>query len=114
MIINLNKYMKDKELEEWHKIGNQLTSYFHICSCQRKLKSIIDNLYSIYEKCNGAYEGTHERDFTGAEWLLLAILENKSTAVSHGVNCEYPIINKEDPFWMWIVEIKDSPYLSDN
>ncbi len=99
--------------EEWHKIGNKLTSWFGICSCQRKLKSIINNLYSIYEKCNGAYEGTHDRDFTGAEWLLIALLD-KAGAITHGINCEYPIINKELEFWKWIIEIKDSPYLEDN
>lgn len=106
--------MKDKELEEWHKIGNTLCDYFQICRCQRKLKTIIDNLISIYEKCNGAYERTHERDFTGAEWLIIAILDARSDAIMHGVNCEYPIINKEDDFWKWILEVKDSPYLEDN
>jgi hypothetical protein len=103
-----------KNIEEWYKIGNTLCDYFGICRCQRKLKTIVDNLVSIYEKSIGAFEGTHERDFTGAEWLLLAILNSKSTAVMHGINCEYPIINKEDDFWKWILEIKDSPYLEDN
>lgn len=103
-----------ENIEEWHKIGNKLCNYFGICNCQRKLKTIVDNLVSIYEKCNGAYEGTHERDFTGAEWLVIAQLDKYSTAITHGTNCEYPIINKEDDFWKWIMEIKDSPYLKDN
>ena len=103
-----------ENIDEWHKIGNKLCGYFGICSCQRKLKTIVDNLVSIYEKCNGAYEETHERDFTGAEWLVIAVLDAQSTAITHGINCEYPIINKEDEFWKWIMEIKDSPYLEDN
>lgn len=109
--------MTGKELEEWYKIGNKLAAYLNICSCQRKLKSIVDNLVSIYEKCIGAYEGTHTRDFTGAEWLVLALLENaemKPHLITHGINCEYPIINQEHEFWKWLLEIKDSPYLIDN
>lgn len=105
---------KEININEWHKIGDTLTSYFGICNCQRKLKSIIDNLYSIYEKCNGAHEGTHERNFTGAEWLVIAMLDKNSNSVTHGTNCEYPIINKEDEFWKWIIETKDNPNLEDN
>ena len=100
--------------KEWHKIGDYLTTYFGICSCQRKLKSIVDNLYSIYEKCIGAYEGTHERDFTGAEWLIIALLDKSTDAVCHGINCEYPIINKDDELWKWVLETKDNPNLEDN
>lgn len=105
---------KQVDNTEWHKIGDKLTGYFGICSCQRKLKSIIDNLYSIYEKCNGAQEGTHERDFTGAEWLLIAILDKGSNLITHGINCEYPIINSDDEFWKWIIVVKDNPNLEDN
>lgn len=107
--------METNANEEWHKIGNKLTAYFGICNCQRKLKSIIDNLYSIYDKCNRAYEDTDcKRDFTGAEWLLIAILDRHSDLITHGTNCEYPIINKDNWFWQWIIEIKDSPSLNDN
>lgn len=101
------------DINEWHKIGYKLTKYLKICSCQRKLKSIVDNLVSIYEKCVGAYEGTHERNFTGAEWALIAMLENYDY-ITHGINCEYPIIIKDHEFWKWLLEIKDSPYLQDN
>jgi hypothetical protein len=98
--------MNEFETAQWHKIGNKLCNYLQICSCQRKLKSIIDNLYSIYIKCNGAYEGTHERDFTGAEWLLIAILDRHSAYISHGINCEYPIINKDNEFQLSHEEYK--------
>ena len=91
------------------KIGAKLTSYFGICSCQRKLKSIIDNLENIKEKClDRNYE------FTGAEWLLIALIERNSNAITHGVNCEYPIINQDDPFWIWIDKVKNDPNLEDN
>lgn len=97
------------DIEEWHKIGDKLTNYFGICNCQRKIKSIIDNLVSIYDKCLKS-----DYNFTGAEWLVIALMDRKSNAISHGINCEYPIIMKEDPFWIWINEVKNSPYLEDN
>ena len=100
--------------KEWHKIGDKLTNYFQICGCQRKLKSIIDSLLSIRKKCNDAYELGTPRDFTGAEWLLIAMIESRSEAICHGTNCEYPIIMNDDPFWIWLDEIKDSPNLEDN
>lgn len=100
---------REEELKEWHKIGDKLTKYFNICSCQRKLKTIVDNLVSIYEKCL-----IRDYNFTGAEWLLIAMLDSFSSAICHETNCEYPIIMKDDEFWKWIMEVKDSPYLKDN
>ncbi len=97
------------DVKEWHKIGDKLTSYFKICSCQRKLKTIIDNLVMIKDKCK-----RQEYNFTGAEWLLISMMDRDSNAIHHGINCEYPMINDEDPFWMWIEEIKDNPNLEDN
>jgi hypothetical protein len=94
---------------EWFEIRERLTSYFGICQCQRKLKSIVENLVSIKEKCVDK-----NYDFTGAEWLVIAMMDKHSNAIMHGVNCEYPIIDKDDPFWLWIDKIKDSPNLSDN
>ncbi len=99
----------DEETKEWHKIGDMLTTYFRICSCQRKLKTIIDNLYQIYLKLEA-----RTFNFTGTEWLIIAMMDRNTEAITHGVNCEYPILNKDDVFWKWIVEIKDSPYLKDN
>lgn len=98
--------MNDKE---WHKIGDWLTSYFKICSCQRKLKTIVDNLYEIYLKLE-----KRDFNFTGAEWLLLAILDQNTNAIMHGINCEYPILIKEDKLWEWVLETKDNPNLEDN
>jgi aspartate oxidase len=103
------KKMNGTDINEWHKIGDKLTDYFGICRCQRKLKTIVDNLLSIREKCLNGY-----RDFTGAEWLILAIMDRNSTAIMHGTNCEYPIIMNDDPFWKWLDEIKDNPNLKDN
>lgn len=100
--------------KEWHKIGDKLTDYFGICGCQRKLKSIIDNLYSIYCKVEEFYEKDIPLNFTGAEWLVIAMMDKNSDAICHGTNCEYPIIIKDDPFWKWILEIKDNPNLEDN
>lgn len=107
-------FSKEIDVNEWHKISKKLTSYFFICSCQRKIKSIIDNLYSIYKKCEDASELGIERDFTGAEWLIIALIESNTDAITHGINCEYPIINKEDELWKWILEVKDNPNLYDN
>ena len=101
--------MTNKELAEWHKIRDKLTNYFNICPCQRKIKSIIISLVSIHDKCIAS-----DYNFTGAEWLLIAIMDSKSTAIVHGINCEYPILMHEDPFWKWVMEVKDSPYLKDN
>lgn len=103
-----------KDTEEWHKIGNQLCDYFGICRCQRKLKSIIHALYNIYQKCNQGYNDSSKRNFTGAEWLLIAILDRHSDMIQHGINCEYPIINESSEIWKFILKEKDSPYLEDN
>lgn len=105
--------------KKWHEIGDALTGYFQICGCQRKLKTIVDNLVSIKQKCLDAYEKDTPRDFTGAEWLLLAIMErmpneSKMAPVCHGVNCEYPILRQDHEFWKWIDSIKDDPALEDN
>lgn len=97
------------DIKEWHKIGDKLTNYFGICQCQRKIKTIIDNLVSIHDKCL-----KRDYNFTGAEWLVIALMDRKSTAIVHGVNCEYPIIMEEDPFWIWVNEVKNNPNLEDN
>lgn len=94
--------------KEWHEIGDKLTSYFGICSCQRKIKSIVDNLASIKEKCLN-----RDFNFTGAEWLLIAIIDRSSNAIMHGVNCEYPMIQENDPLWIYIDKVKDNPNLID-
>ncbi len=101
--------MNNIDDKEWHKIGNQLTSYFQICGCQRKLKTIIDNLVEIKQKLID-----RNFNFTGAEWLLIASMETFSNAITHGINCEYPIIIEDDPFWKWLDEVKDNPNLVDN
>lgn len=103
-----------KDIKRWHEIGDKLIGYFGICGCQRKLKSIVDNLLSIKQKCLGAYIKDTPRDFTGAEWLLIALLDRSSEAICHGVNCEYPIIMENDEFWIWLDSIKDDPALEDN
>lgn len=97
------------EYEEWKKIQKIITGTFRICECQRKIKTIVDNLYQVYLKLD-------DRDFsfTGTEWLLIAMMDQSSDMITHGINCEYPILNKDDPFWLWLLEIKDSPYLKDN
>lgn len=59
----------------------------------------------------------YERQYTGAHWLLWAMLDNNDTnrvIVDHGTNCEYPIVHKDSEFWEWIKEIKDSEFLEDN
>lgn len=99
------------DINEWHKIGNKLTAYLGICRCQRKLKSIVDDLLRLKEINQKVYDSGGDRNFTGAEWALLAMLESRDL-VTHGVNCEYPIIYGE--FWEWLEEIKDNPNLEDN
>lgn len=106
--------MSDIEEESWHEISEKLANYFQICSCQRKIKSIVDNLLAIKKKCIDAYELDTPRDFTGAEWLIIAQLDSFSNSVTHGINCEYPIINKHDEFWVWLDKIKDNKNLIDN
>ena len=100
---------KIENLDEWHKIGDKLTGFFGICGCQRKLKTIVDNLHSIYVKID---ERTF--DFTGAEWLLIAIMDKDGRLICHGVNCEYPMLNRGHEFWEWILKVKDDPVLEDN
>jgi hypothetical protein len=101
--------MNQEELKEWHKIGNRLTHFLGICPCQRKIKSIVDILVHIHIKCNNQ----DWKALTVEELLICALLEKRGI-VTHGVNCEYPIISESEAFWDWIHEIKHSPYLIDN
>jgi len=103
-----------ENIEEWHKIGNILAFYFDTCSCQRKLKSIIDSLYIIYQKIESSEEKGVPISFTGSEYLLISIMDSKNLGINHGINIEYPILIRNTPFWKWILEVKDSPYLEDN
>mgnify|MGYP001573488685 CR=1 FL=1 len=59
-------------------------------------------------------EELYVRPFTGAEWLLIALMDKNSTAITHGINCEYPILYDDDPFWIWMLEAHDNPNLEDN
>lgn len=97
------------DAKRWNEISETLTEYFQICSCQRKIKSIVDNLAEIKDKCE-----RRDFNFTGAEWLLIAIMDARSHAVAHGINCEYPIIRSSDDFWQFIDSVKDDPNLEDN
>jgi len=106
--------MNQETHKSWEQIGRELTNFFGICACQRKLKTIVDNLVSIRKKCTDAYVLGTPRDFTGAEWLLIALMDADSYGIAHGTNCEYPIIIEDHPFWKWIDEVKDNPNLEDN
>ena len=35
-----------------------------------------------------------------------AMMDRSSDAITHGINCEYPTIIKDDDFWQWILEVK--------
>lgn len=95
-------------MESWHDILENLTGHFGVCNCQRKIRTIILDLHRIKTKClNSDYT------FSGSEWLLLAIMESNGL-VTHGINCEYPIIYETDPFWAWIDEVINNPNLEDN
>lgn len=112
---------KIENIHEWHKIGDKLCGYLMICSCQRKLKSIVGVLVRIWEKGHTSKDNgyTPLRDsqpethgFTPEEFLMCAWLDRVGL-ITHGVNCEYPIIHNNE-FWDWLLSIKDSPYLQDN
>lgn len=110
-------FKREIDTQEWHKIGDYLTSYFKICSCQRKLKTIVDNLYEIYLKLKDYRENNTPLEFTGAEWLVLATLDAMyplKDAICHGINCEYPILLEDSEFWKWVIETKGNPNLEDN
>lgn len=102
--------------EEWHKIGNKLAGFFGICNCQRKHKTIVDALVSIYE--NLKLDREKQRPFTGVELLIIAIIDRwpggVTAPICHGTNIEYPILVKEHEFWKWLLEVKDNPNLEDN
>lgn len=97
-----------KDIEEWHKIGDKLTSYLGICNCQRKLESIVIILVRIEIKITN-YDWSN---FTKEELLITALLETKGL-ITHGSNCEYPFKGNAE-FWKWLDEIKYSEFLEDN
>lgn len=95
---------------EWHKIRDKLTTSLKICGCQRKLKFIIEALNNIREKHDNG-----NNSYTGEEYLILALLDaNTSNLITHGINCEYPILRDMEGFWQWVKEVKDNPNLEDN
>lgn len=104
------------DIKEWHKIGDTLCRYLKICSCQRKLKSIVDELWFIYQEEEKFREDRdYERKYTGSDWLLWAMIDSRTTGiVYHGVNCEYPIVYTESEFWQFIKEAVNNPNLEDN
>jgi hypothetical protein len=105
-------FTKQVDDKEWDKISYKLTNYLGICGCQRKLKSIIDVLVRIYDKGQAG-----EHNWTPEEYLILAMLDSRGL-ITHGVNCEYPIIlhmtRNDDDFWEWVNSVKDNPNLDDN
>ena len=105
-------FTKDINFAEWEEMRDKLTNYLGICECQRKIKSIVDVLVAIYDKGK-----TEEHDWTAEEYLILALLDAIGL-ITHGINCEYPIIihltDKEDDFWEWINSIKNNPNLQDS
>ena len=106
--------MSNKEINhnEWYEISDKLTNYLGICGCQRKIKSIIDVLVRIYDK---GQAGKH--NWTAEEYLILAMVDSRDL-ITHGINCEYPIIlhmtRDDDDFWEWINSVKDNPNLNDD
>lgn len=94
-------------MDEWEKIAIKLTTKLGICDCQRKLKSIIDCLLQIKRKTESG-----ERDYTGAEYLICALLEEKGLT-EHGINCEYPLLWDVE-FWQWVENVSINPDLYDN
>lgn len=107
-------FEREIDNKEWHKIGDELASMFNICSCQRKLKTIVDNLYEIYMKLVDFQDNQTPLKFTGTEWLIIAMIDRNTPAIAHGINCEYPIIMRDEIFWKWIIEAKNNPNLEDN
>lgn len=107
-------FKREIDDKEWHKISNELAKIFSICSCQRKLKTIVDNLHEIYTKLVDYQDNGTPLSFTGAEWLLVAMIDQNTDAITHGTNCEYPIIMRDTALWKWIVAAKNNPNLEDN
>lgn len=95
---------KDKE---WHKIGITLTGCLGICQCQRKLKSFVNVLIRIYNKYKN-----NTKNWTEEEYIILSFLDSRGL-ITHGTNCEYPIILDND-FWKYVNLIKDNEFLEDN
>lgn len=69
-------------------------------------------LVRIYEKGKA-----DKQNWTSEEYLILAMLESKDL-ITHGINCEHPIMlhtrKSGDDFWEWICSIKDNSNLIDN
>ena len=91
-----------------------------------------NGLRIFLDKCNPEYEkysSCQLGGLRGSDWATPVIQVNlkdgtektfncfigeNEVAITHGINCEYPIINKDDEFWQWIGEVKDNPNLEDN
>lgn len=101
------------KIDKWDSIGEELTEILGICSCQSKLKSIVVDLAKIRKKCIDAIEIGTPRDFTGAEWLLIALMDENDLGFLHGINCRYPLINEGHELWTFIDSIINDEALID-
>lgn len=95
----------------WKSIGQRLSAELAICPCQRKLKSIVSVLIRVHDKVTAKAD-----NWTPEEYLIIALLDAHYTnLITHGTNVEYPMLySTKNPFWEWLIEIKDSPDLIDN
>jgi aspartate oxidase len=104
-----NDNQKVSDVNEWHRLGNTLSDYLGICRCQRKLMAIYRILTSIKDKCIS----NNWEELTYDELLICALLEQKNI-ITHGTNCEYPIVNSAHPIWKFLEDEKDNENLVNN
>lgn len=93
--------------KEWHLIGDRITRRLHICTCQRKLKSFVDELLAVK-----AIVQDWSLPVLSHQYMLIAWLGSLDL-IEHGSNIEHAWLADEE-FWEWLETIKDSPNLEDN
>lgn len=95
---------------EWNRLNRKLCSLLQICPCQRKLKSIVMILLSIYNKLIVMKWD----ELTPEELLICNLLDVNTEWITHGVNCEYPILKRGGELWDFVLSAQYNPALIDN
>ena len=92
--------------DSFEEVRIKLSVYLNICPCQRKLRSIVDQLYNIKRNI-------YRLNPINSEDVLLCAILDKLNILEHGINCEYPILTNME-FWKFIDKCYSNPNVINN
>lgn len=101
-----------KEEANWWRIWYRFNNFLKLDIYPERLEGTIKTFNFLIEKCSGE-KYSSLRDFTEAEWLLLAIVCKKyPDSVKYSCNTRYPKLEINNEFFKWIIDVSQNPNLS--